>query len=201
MVRLGVTGGIGMGKSTSAQFLVQLGCAVVDTDQVAREVVAPGQPALAALRDAFGDGVFRPDGVLDRGRLADVVFRDAGARGRLEGILHPLIRSVWQQRLVDWRGAGVTVAAVVIPLLYETSAESEFDAVVCVACSAGSQLQRLAARGWSDEQIRGRIAAQWDVQEKVRRAQYLIWTEPPPAEHIRQIRCVLEACCWRAGRC
>lgn len=165
---------------------------MVDTDDLAREVVAPGQPALAAVRDAFGDAVIRTDGSLDRARLAERVFRDAGERTRLEQILHPRIRELWMRRVGEWRQAGAPCAAVVIPLLYETAAEGSFDAVLCVACTNASQRLRLRERGWADDQRAGRIAAQLPIETKILKAQFLIWTEPPPAEQETQLRRVLE---------
>lgn len=180
-----------MGKSTAAGILSALGCAVVDTDQIARDIVAPGEPALAEVRRRFGDEVILADGTLDRNRLGQRVFADAAARKELEVILHPRIREEWLRRLKTWEAQGERVGVVVIPLLYETGAEREFGAVACVACASGSQIERLRQRGWGDTEIRRRVDAQLPVEEKARRADYLIWTEPPPAEHEAQWRRVL----------
>jgi dephospho-CoA kinase len=188
---LGVTGGIGMGKSTSADLLERWGYRVVDTDLVAREVVAPGQPALTEVRDAFGPSSLRPDGTLDRAWMAERVFADPGARGQLEGILHPRIRAEWERRVTEWRQEGTPLAVVVIPLLFETEAGAAFDATVCVACSTASQRKRLGDRGWSPEHIERRISAQLPVEEKIRRSTYMVWTEPPLAEHAAQWRVIL----------
>ncbi|MBX3746637.1 MAG: dephospho-CoA kinase [Verrucomicrobiae bacterium] len=193
MVLLGLTGGIGMGKSTAADFLERMGYPVADTDRIAREVVAPGSDALREIREAFGDGVFAADGVLDRSRLGQRVFADAGERVRLEGILHPRIRAEWERRTIIWRGQGAVLGAVVIPLLYETRAESHFDAIACVACLTETQNRRLLDRGWTADHIRQRIASQWPLREKIRRADFVVWTEPPPSIHGRQLRCVLDA--------
>lgn len=193
MVLLGVTGGIGMGKSTAADFLERMGFPVADTDRIAREVVAPGSDALREIRAVFGDGVFTADGVLDRGRLGQRVFADGGERARLEGILHPRIRAEWERRTAVWRGQGAALGVVVIPLLYETRAEGHFDSVVCVACRKESQERRLLERGWTPDHIRQRIASQWSIEDKVRRAEFVIWTEPPPGIHQRQLRCLLDA--------
>jgi dephospho-CoA kinase len=173
----GVTGGIGMGKSTVAGMLAQRGVAVIDTDDLAREVVQVGKPALAEIRDTFGPAVVNPAGALDREALADVVFRDSEARKQLEAILHPRIQQLWQAQLVAWRIAGRTQAAVIIPLLFETVAESAFDLVICLACSAATQQQRLAARGWTPEQIQARLSAQLPIAEKMDRAHRVIWNE------------------------
>lgn len=177
MTTYGVTGGIGMGKSTVAAMLLPRGVSVVDTDELARQVVQPGEPALGEIRDAFGPKVFHSDGGLDRKALAGVVFHDEAARKRLEAILHPRIRELWQARLAAWRREGRAQAAVVIPLLFETGAEPAFDLVVCVACSAATQQQRLRARGWTDDQIQRRNTAQWSVTEKLARAHRVLWTE------------------------
>jgi len=180
-----------MGKSTAAEILTGWGHAVVDTDSLAREIVAPGEPALEEIRDGFGPAMLRADGTLDRGRMAAVVFGDPAARARLEAILHPRIRTAWLDRLRQWREAGRPLGVVVIPLLFETQAETEFDAVVCVACSSASQLERLRARGWSADEIQRRCGAQLAVEEKIRRSHYLVWTGTPLAEHEEQWRRVL----------
>src|SRR5512137_799134 len=107
---LGLTGGVGMGKSTSAQLLCDRGVPVVDTDDLARQVVAPGQPALAEVREAFGADVVGPDGQLRRDELAQRVFADAAARTRLEQILHPRIRALWRAQVETWRTEGRPLA-------------------------------------------------------------------------------------------
>lgn len=191
MTLLGVTGGVGMGKSTAARLLSGWGHRVVDTDDVAREVVRPGEPALAEVREAFGPGSLLPDGTLDRGWLAGRVFAEAGARARLEAILHPRIRAAWKARVAGWRSEGCRLGAVIIPLLFETGAEGEFDATVCVACGAASQRVRLRERGWTEEHLERRVAAQMPVEEKMRRSDFVLWTEPPVAEHEAQWRRVL----------
>lgn len=177
MKTYGVTGGIGMGKSTVAEFLARRGVAVVDTDDLARQVVRPGERALEEIRDAFGPEVFQANGELDRDALAEVVFSNETARKRLEAILHPRIQQLWQDRLAVWRSEGRAQAAVIIPLLFETGAETAFDIIVCVACSTATQQQRLRARGWSEAQIQQRNAAQWSVSEKLVRAHRVLWTE------------------------
>src|ERR1051325_5267869 len=184
---IGLTGGVGMGKSACAQLLQWRGAAVVDTDELARKVVEPGQPALAEVREVFGNDIVGPDGQLKRESLAQIVFGDATARRKLEDILHPRIRELWRAQLEAWRNAGKRLAVVVIPLLFETKAESEFDAVICVACSAATQRQRLLARGWTPEQIAQRITAQMPVEGKMLRANYVLWTEAGMDVHAQQI--------------
>ena len=193
MKTFGLTGGIGMGKSTAAALLRARGVAVVDTDELARLVVAPGQPALAEVQAAFGSDLVGPDGQLRREELARIIFADATARQKLEAMLHPRIQQRWQTQLATWRAAGEPVAVVVIPLLFETRAESSFAAVVCVACAAATQRERLAARGWTPEQMAQRNAAQLPVAEKMQRANYVVWTEGSLDVHARQWARILPA--------
>ena len=134
---------------------------MIDTDEVAHAVVAPGTPGLQEVAEAFGNQVLTPSGELDRARLAAIVFQDPAERQRLEAILHPLIRTAWQTQLAQWEAEGKTAAVVVIPLLFETAAEKEFDFVIGTGCSARSQVKRLQARGWSMEELTRRLAAQW----------------------------------------
>jgi len=184
---LGLTGGIGMGKSACAQLLHWRGAAVVDTDDLARRVVEPGQPALTQLRDTFGAEIVGPDGELKREALARLVFADAAARKKLEAILHPRIRELWRAQLQSWRDEGKPLAVVVIPLLFETQAEAGFDAIICVACSLATQQERLRARGWSSEEIQQRNAAQLPVEAKMLRSNYVIWTEAGLDVHAQQV--------------
>jgi dephospho-CoA kinase len=188
---LGLTGGIGMGKSASARLLRARGVPVVDTDELARQVVQPGQSALARVLAAFGPQIARPDGQLRRDELARRVFADPAARRRLEAILHPPIRALWRAQIEAWRAEGRPLAVVVIPLLFETKAEAELDVTVCVACSAATQQQRLRARGWTPEQIEQRLEAQWPVETKTARADYLVWTEADLDVHAAQLERIL----------
>jgi dephospho-CoA kinase len=187
MKLFGLTGGVGMGKSACAQLLRWRGAAVVDTDELARELVEPGEPALAEIAAAFGRELLDAEGRLRRDALARIVFADPAARRTLEQILHPRIRDAWHERVAAWRAEGKPLGVVVIPLLFETGAEREFDAVICVACSAETQRQRLLARGWSPEQIEQRIAAQMPIEEKMLRADYVVWTEAGMDVHAQQV--------------
>jgi dephospho-CoA kinase len=173
----GLTGGIGMGKSTAERWLQLHQVPVVDTDLLARRVVEPGQPALREIQAAFGDHIVGADGQLRREELARIVFSDPSARQKLEAATHPRIHDLWRKQIESWRGEGRPQAVVVIPLLFETGAEAEVDAVVCVACSPASQRQRLQERGWDPQQITRRIAAQWPIERKAARADYVVWTE------------------------
>jgi len=173
----GLTGGIGMGKSTAAELLRKRGLPVVDSDVVARQVVEPGQPALAEVQRLFGEEIVGTDGQLRRDELARRVFANAELRRNLEEILHPRIRAIWQAQLQSWRAEGSPAAVAVIPLLFETDTSRQFDATICVACSATTQRQRLRARGWTDDQIDQRLAAQLPAEQKMALSDYVVWTE------------------------
>jgi dephospho-CoA kinase len=188
----GVTGGVGMGKSTTDQFLRDRGLLVVDTDVLARQLVEPGQPALAEIRKTFGDAMISNDGHLRREELARLVFGDVAERNKLESILHPRIRAVWQKQIETWRAQNRSRAAVIIPLLFETGAASAFDATICVACSVATQRNRLLARGWDVRQIEQRIEAQWPVEKKMELSNYVVWTEGSMEVHEAQLDRILK---------
>lgn len=183
---LGITGGIGMGKSTAGQLLHDRGLIVVDTDQLAREASAAGTPGFEEIVSAFGYEVVGSDGQLDRARLAQRVFGDLEARQRLEGILHPRIASSWRSAVLRHREAGHSEMAILIPLLFERGYQDEFSMVVTVACSEASQRARLHSRGWSDSQIQARNQAQMPVFEKMVRARFVVWTEGELEVHRQQ---------------
>ena len=187
----GLTGGVGMGKSTAARLFREHGAQVVDADEIARQLVQPGQPALAEIQAAFGKQVIGPTGELNRAELARIVFAAAAARKKLEAILHPPIREQWFAQIEVWRGEDHPLAVVVIPLLFETRAESHFDKIICVACSAAAQHERLLARGWTPEQIEQRIAAQMPVEQKIARADFVVWTDGALDAHAQQIKRIL----------
>ena len=193
MKLFGLTGGIGMGKSTAAELLRQRGAAVVDTDQLARQVVEPGQPALAEVHARFGAEVIAGDGTLNREELARRVFANAAARRDLEAILHPRIRALWQAQAQTWRNEGRDFAVVVIPLLFESHTENEFDAILCVACTSGTQRQRLLSRGWTPEQIEQRNQAQSTVEKKMSLSHFVLWTEGTVETTAEQLARIIPA--------
>jgi dephospho-CoA kinase len=182
----GLTGGVGMGKSTAAGFFSQLGARIIDTDQLAHELVEPGQPALTEIQAEFGGHLIAADGQLKREELARLVFSDAQARKKLESILHPRIRECWQSQVAKWRAENCAVGMVVIPLLFETGAEKSFDKIICVACSPAGQRARLESRGWGAEQIQGRVAAQMPAVEKMARSHHVVWTDGSLGSHREQ---------------
>ena len=158
MLRIGLTGGIGSGKSTVAGLLAARGARVVDADRIAREVVEPGTPGLDAVVAAFGTEVLTPEGALDRPALAAVVFADPEARRRLDGIVHPLVRA----RAADLVAAAPPDAVVVqdVPLLVETGQAASYDLVLVVQADLATRLRRLVGRGLPEDDARSRIAAQ-----------------------------------------
>jgi dephospho-CoA kinase len=192
MKLFGLTGGIGMGKSTSDRLLRERGLPVIDTDIIARQIVEPGQPALAEIQDAFGKQMIAPDGSLRRDELAKLVFSDAAARQTLESISHPRIRKIWGDQVKQLRAEGKALAIVVIPLLFETNSAAEFDATICVACSTSTQHKRLLERGWTQEHLEKRIQAQWPIQKKIDLSNYVVWTEGDLDVHAKQLSRILE---------
>ena len=172
-MRVGLTGGVASGKSTVAAILAGLGAVVVDADLLAREVVEPGTPGLAAVAEAFGPGVLADDGSLDRPALGAVVFADPDARRRLEAILHPLIRS----RAAELEAAAPEGTIVVhdIPLLAETGQADRFEAVLVVDVPVETQVERMVAdRGMGREDALARVAAQATREERLAVATYVV---------------------------
>jgi dephospho-CoA kinase len=187
MKLFGLTGGIGMGKSTSASLLAGRGIPVIDTDVIAREIVGPGKPALVEIVSAFGRELLDEQGRLRRSALAEIVFSSPEKLKQLEAILHPRIRKIWMAQVEAWRREDRRAGVVVIPLLFETNASSHFDAILCTACSAATQRQRLNARGWTGTQIEQRLAAQWPIEKKIAASTHVIWTEGDLGVHERQL--------------
>lgn len=164
-LRVGLTGGIASGKSTVADMFEGLGATIIDTDVVARDVVAPGEPALDAIRHEFGDEVFDADGALDRAALRRIVFADEDARARLEAILHPLIRERTQALAAS---AGGDYQVIVVPLLVESPLQDFVDRIVVVDCDENAQIRRLMARDAESEgQARRMLAAQSSRQQRL----------------------------------
>ena len=164
MLRIGLTGGIGSGKSTVSALLAKRGAVVIDADRIARAVVEPGTPGLAAVVEAFGEQVLKADGSLDRPGLAAVVFADPAARKRLDGIVHPLVRA----RAAELAAAAPEDAVVVhdVPLLVETGQAGSYDLVLVVEAELETRVQRLVARGLSEADARARIAVQADDEQR-----------------------------------
>jgi dephospho-CoA kinase len=178
MLRVGLTGSIGTGKSFVSSVFVELGCHVLDADQTAREVVMPGTPGLKALTEAFGEEILTADGTLDRKRLGALIFEDQNQRQRLNHILHPFIIARQDEILNAWEaedpdGIGIVDAA----LMIESGGYKRFDKLIVVHCRPEVQLERLMLRDnlSRDEALR-RINAQMPQEEKQKFADYLIDT-------------------------
>jgi dephospho-CoA kinase len=176
MLIVGLTGGIGSGKSSAAREFVKLGVRLVDSDVLARTVVEPGRPALAEIRKRFGDGVIGADGTLSRERLRDIVFHDAAALADLNAIVHPAVYAEMAAEMEAYRkDPGDTILMLDIPLLYESGGDRIVDCVVVVWVDRETQIARLAARdGFSREAAINRIEKQMDLDEKRRRADYVV---------------------------
>jgi dephospho-CoA kinase len=177
LLRVGLTGGIGSGKSEVSRRLAALGAVIIDADVAARAVVAPGTPGLARVAEAFGTGVLGPDGALDRERLGAIVFSDPAARARLNAIVHPLVR--------EWMGAaeraavdgarGDLVVVHDVPLLAEGGRAGDFDLVIVVDVPPELQLERLVRqRDMAPDQARARIAAQASREQRLAAADIVI---------------------------
>jgi len=178
MLRVGLTGSIGVGKSFVASVFVELGCHVLDADQTAREVVMPGTPGLMALTQEFGEEILNPDGTLNRKQLGAVVFADESRRQRLNQLLHPFIIARQDEILNAWEaedpnGIGIVDAA----LMIESGGYRRFDKLIVVHCLPEVQLERLMLRDkLSREEAERRINSQLPQEEKQKFADYLIDT-------------------------
>ena len=185
VLRIGLTGGIGSGKSTVSALLAARGAVVIDADRIAREVVEPGTPGLAAVVDAFGAGVLTPDGSLNRPALAEVVFAHPAARGRLDGIVHPLVRA----RAAELAAAAPPDAVVVhdVPLLVETGQAASYDLVLVVEADPETRVARLVRRGLTEEDARARIAAQATDEQRRAVADVILDNGGTPEELAAQV--------------
>lgn len=186
---LGLTGGIGSGKSTVARMLAACGAEIIDADVLAREVVQPGSPTLARVVARFGADLLTPDGALDRPRLARLIFGDDRARADLDAIMHPAIALRAQEEIAARAARGATVVIYDVPLLFETGLDRAFPEVIVVSAPPEVQRARLAARdGLADAEIAARLRAQLPLSEKVRRATHVIDNGGVLAETDRQVR-------------
>jgi dephospho-CoA kinase len=199
MLLVGLTGGIGTGKSTVARMLARRGAVVVDADELARRAVAPGTPGHAEVVARFGRDILAPDGSIDRKRLADVVFSDPAARRDLEAIIHPEVVRMFAEEAARHRGTD-HVVVYVAPLLVETGRADEFDVLVVVTAPEEAQVERLVReRGMTEEEVRARIAAQLPQEEKAARADVVLDNGGPLEELERQVDELWRALRARAG--
>ena len=185
---IGLTGGIGSGKSTVAGMLAARGASVVDADLLAREVVEPGTPALAEIAAEFGPAVLLPDGRLDRAALGAVVFADAARRERLNAITHPRVGELTQTRVAQALASGAPLVVVDIPLLFEGSRQAMFEGVLLVWVPPDLQLRRLVERdGMSADDARARIDAQMPIDDKRALATWVIDNSGTVQDTQRQV--------------
>jgi dephospho-CoA kinase len=151
---------------------------VIDTDELAHQTLARGTPTYTAIVKTFGKDILNADQTINRRVLGEIVFADEQKRLALNQIVHPQVAKMWQESLARLeRGGQTEVAVAMIPLLYEVGVEAEFDCVVAVGCSEQTQRARLTANGFSEAQARARMQAQWLVQKKVDRADFVIWND------------------------
>lgn len=188
-MNIALTGGIASGKSTVAQMLVRRGAELIDADVIAREIMEPGHPVLAAVAEHFGQAILLPEGRLDRSSLAAIVFSDPEKRKVLEGITHPAIRREMKKRMTELEARDPRRLVVAdIPLLFELGLESQYDDVMVVYVPRELQLERLMARnGLKHEEAEARLQAQMDIELKREKADILIDNSLGREETERQI--------------
>jgi dephospho-CoA kinase len=194
MLRVGLTGGIGSGKSAVSALFQARGAALVDADVNARAVVAKGTPGLAAVVAAFGDEILQAGGELDREALGRIVFADPDQLARLNAIVHPLVGEESARQIALAEASGAPVLIHDVPLLVENNLQDRYDAVVVVAASPETQVERLTRlRGMSRQDAEARIAAQASLADKLAAATYVISNDGPLEELPPQVDRV-----WRA---
>ena len=189
MYLIGLTGGIASGKSTVARRLVEHGAVHIDADELARRVVQPGKPALAAIVDEFGQEILKHDGTLDRQKLAEIVFHDDAARERLNAIVHPAVRELTSRLLEKIEGEDPDAVVVYdVPLLVEAAVDHPFDLIVVTSAPKRTQVKRLVEeRGLDPNQAQARVDAQVDNTERVAVADVVIDTDGSMAHTMSQV--------------
>lgn len=206
--QIGLTGGIGSGKSSVSREFVRLGAALVDADAVVRELQAPGQSVLASIVEAFGEGILNSDGSLDRAALGTIVFDDAAARQRLGALTHGPVLALMAQRAVEASNEGYDLVVVDVPLLFEgraagrgSSAVLHYDQTVLVWVPVGIQIERTMARdGCSREEVQARIDAQLPIDTKRSMADHVIDNSGSPQATAEQVRVLFESLRGPKGR-
>jgi dephospho-CoA kinase len=186
MLDVGLTGGLGSGKSTVAGLLAERGAYVIDADVLARQALAAGSPGLAAVVGALGPGVLRPDGSLDRAELAAVIFHDADARAAVEAVVHPEVARLTRRQRSE-APPGTRVVVHDVPLVVEKGLSRRYDVVVVVECDAATRLARAVARGVPEADARARIAAQATDEERRAAADIVVSNDGDRAALERQV--------------
>jgi dephospho-CoA kinase len=178
LIKVGLTGGIAAGKSMTLDYWRQTGAVGVDADALAHQALTPGTPTWGKVVRTFGSRILNEDETVNRPKLGKIVFADEKKRESLNRIVHPVVEKMWTEHIERLEDEGMArIAVVAIPLLYEVAAETKFDCVVVVGCSEPTQLARLAGKGLSKAQARARIRAQWPLQMKMDRADFVIWND------------------------
>lgn len=190
MLNIGLTGGIGSGKSTVARMFGQVGAVIIDADALVRHMLGPGQEAARAVVEAFGPQVLDPGGGVNRQALADLVFRDEDVRRRLEALLHPRVVAARRERVraLEAEGPPGTVVIAEAALMFEAGTWTEFDGVILVAAPAELRKARLEAAGWDESEVVRRMAAQWPEERKVELADWVVDNGGPEEDTRFQVR-------------
>jgi dephospho-CoA kinase len=192
MIKVALTGGIASGKSTVAAMIREAGLPVLDSDEMARQAVAPGKPAWQALRQNFGAKFFGPDGSVDRQALARHVFTRPEARQKLNQLLHPWIAQELQDRLTQLQSQGEPLVVVEIPLLFELGLEALYDRIIVVYTDRESQEQRLARRdSRAVEEVEGILAAQRSLNQKAAQANFMVDNSGGVAATRKQVKKII----------
>ena len=193
ILRAGLTGGIASGKSTVRALLGNLGCHTIDADRLVAELYEPGRPGHAALRAAYGDGILRDDGTVDRPRLASIAFADPAEAGKLNALIHPIVIGAteeWIASIEQSRGDGIVV--VEATLMIESGGRQRYDRIIVVDVDPSVQIERGVARGLARDEVLRRIANQIPRQERLRHADYVIDNSGDTASLERETRRVHE---------
>ena len=189
MLIIGLTGGIGSGKSLAAQYFSNLGAHVIDADQLSRAVVERGTEGFDEVVSSFGDSVLR-NGELDRRALSDLIFADKVARGKLEGIIHPRVRRAFDEAIKNLGAEDILIYE--IPLLVETGAENRFDFVITVESEISRRMERLKKRGMLAGEIEARLKAQATTEARIAVADYVILNDSSEDDLLREVENVWE---------
>jgi len=175
MKKLAITGGIACGKSLVGRMLRDRGFPVCEADELGHALLEPSSPVYAEVTAEFGPHILGANGVIDRVRLGREIFADDDKRIRLNRLIHPRVHRQWCDWLAAKDAEGAPMGAVIIPLMYEVGLDEQWSAVVCVAAPRAAQAERMRLRGWTDEDAAGRLRAQWPLEVKMERADYVIY--------------------------
>ena len=193
MKLIGLTGGIASGKTAAAAILRRLGAAVIDADELSREVVQPGEEAWKEIIAAFSPAVLQQDKTLDRKKLRKLVFDDPAARKKLEAIIHPKVRALAEKKIRELQATGNEIIVYEVPLLFEGQLQLWLRPVILIACSTATQKQRLKQRdGLTDEQAQQHLNAQMSLEQKRRLADYVVENNGSLDDLEQQVKTVLD---------